>query len=123
MAGDDDVVVKQKAGAAQSDQIFKMKAKSRVALRGWMTRKSERLGTLVQTKPAVSMTMLEDAINEFDKQLEALDTCQEEMQVLIEDENEMLQDIEEAGDYRDKVRVNPNPTILFIPPFQPSRVF
>ena len=91
---------------AQQDQQLKTKQKSRVAVRGWCTRKSKTLDTLLQSKPPVSAAVLEDAIQEFDLQLEQLDVVQSELQFLIEDETEMLADLDDAADFRDNVRKN-----------------
>ena len=90
----------------QQDQQLKTKQKSRVAVRGWCTRKSNTLDTLLKSKPPASVAVLEDAIQEFDLQLEQLDAVQSELQFLIEDEEEMLADLEEAADFRDNVRKN-----------------
>ena len=103
--GGDDADQKAKL-KMQQDQQLKSKQKSRVAVRGWCTRKSNTLDTLLKSKPPASVAVLEDAIQEFDLQLEQLDAVQSELQFLIEDEEEMLADLEEAADFRDNVRKN-----------------
>ena len=89
-----------------ADAEIKTKIKARKALRGWCTRKSNSLDTVIKSTPPASIAVLEDAIREFDLQLAQLDAVQEEIQVLFIDEDAMLADLEESADFRDNVRKN-----------------
>ncbi|KAG1701703.1 Chordin-like protein 1 [Nymphon striatum] len=76
--------------------------RERAAARGWLTRSSNNLATLIG-KPEVDKLELEDAIDEFDKRLNKLDEVQAILELEIE-EDMMCKEIEEAGAYRETSR-------------------
>ena len=79
--------------------------KTRTAARGWLTRSSKRLETLCGAKvKELDKATLIDAIEEFDKKLNALDEAQSSVE--LESEETVLEaDIEQAADFRDEARV------------------
>ena len=80
--------------------------KARTSARGWGTRASNNLDKMlkVPTGQEVDLVKLQDAVNEFDMRLTALDAAQEQFEVEIEEEKELLLDIEKAADYREHLR-------------------
>ena len=79
-----------------------MSIASRIAARGWATRASNRLETLCRQE-TIDDVELKDAIEEFDKRLEALDAAQ----VSVERETEtdkMEEEVNAAADFRERVR-------------------
>ena len=78
--------------------------KSRTAARSWATRCSNNISKVLSVAGSVDLAALQDAVYEFDRRLAALDACQEEYEVEVEDENELKEDIEKAADYREHIR-------------------
>ena len=60
--------------------------KSRVAARGWATRASRNVESLCKTA-GVGKVELSDAMDEFDKRLNTLDSIQSRLEVLVEVED------------------------------------
>ena len=79
-----------------------MSAKKRISARGWMTRAARALADLVAEK--ADKIALTEAIADFDKRMDALDTIQELVEVELLDGDELLADIEKAADFRDVCR-------------------
>ena len=79
--------------------------KYRTALRGWVTRQSSALLTLLSKTPPCTLVELNDAMDQFDQYLNKLDDQQTEVELLIGEEADLLEDLEQAADFRDKARV------------------
>ncbi|KAK3889708.1 hypothetical protein Pcinc_006274 [Petrolisthes cinctipes] len=75
----------------------------RAANRGWVTRTSNALADLV-AKPDVTTLELEDAIEEFDRRLAALDDTQSAVVMRIVEPDKLETDIEDADRFRRQVR-------------------
>ena len=76
--------------------------KSRVAARGWATRASRNVESLCKTA-GVGKVELSDAMDEFDKRLNTLDSIQSRPEVLLEVED-IDGDIEDAAIFRTRAR-------------------
>ena len=77
--------------------------KSRVAIKGWVTRSSKRLSQVLADKDNLDLTVLQDAIDEFDSYVGKLDDIQSQVEMILDD-GVLGQDIESAGDFRDQAR-------------------
>ena len=75
----------------------------RAAARGWTTRASKTLQDLL-ADPDVSKVQLEDAVDEFDKRLAALDTVQAELELEISDPELLEADLDKADSFRSAAR-------------------
>ncbi|KAG1672253.1 Seipin [Nymphon striatum] len=82
-----------------NDWDLKLVRRERASARGWLTRSSKYLDTLIG-KPEVYKVDLEDAIADFDNRLNRLDKVQAIWELKIE-EDMLSQEIEEAGTYRE----------------------
>ena len=78
-----------------------MATRKRNSVRGWLTRATRSLMTLVAEQ--ADHVALTDGIAAFDKRLAALDVVQEEMELEL-DGDELTADIESASDFRDECR-------------------
>ncbi|KAK3883912.1 hypothetical protein Pcinc_011767 [Petrolisthes cinctipes] len=81
----------------------KQMERRRAANRGWVTRTSNALADLV-AKPDVTTLELEDAIEEFDRRLAALDDTQSAVEMGIVEPDKLEKDIEDADRFRRQVR-------------------
>ena len=77
--------------------------KARTGARGWVTRASNALRDVV-AQPEVDPVDLQDAVDEFDKRLAALDEVQANVELELE-ENQLDADIETSAAYREKARI------------------
>ena len=77
-----------------------MGTRQRAGAKGWLSRASKQLDDLVEAGEPYDELTLEEAISEFNKRLDALDTAQAAVEVEIE-EDKLQEDIEEAADYRE----------------------
>ena len=77
--------------------------KARTGARGWVTRASKALRDVV-AQPEVDPVDLQDAVDEFDKRLAALDEVQANVELELE-ENQLDADIETSAAYREKARI------------------
>lgn len=76
--------------------------RKRTAARGWATRATASLDTLIRGKD-ISKIMLQDGIDEVDKRLHALDFVQAEYELSL-DEKDIDAEVGDAADFRDGVR-------------------
>ena len=76
--------------------------KSRVAIKGWVTRSSNRL-KLMLAQPQVDLVELQDAVDEFDSHIGRLDSIQSDVEVEL-DQEVLMKDIDDAADFREKAR-------------------
>ena len=86
------------------EEKLKVLMKSRSAARGWMTRASRRLESILNTDP-VDIVELQDAVEEFDKRLANLDEVQTDVELQIPEE-QLDDDVERASDFREEIRRN-----------------
>ena len=78
-------------------------AKKRTAARGWLTRAKNSLGGILEKIPVDKFALL-DAVDEFDKRLQAFDEFQSEYELEIE-EKDLIDVIDEAAVFRESVKV------------------
>ena len=76
--------------------------RSRVAMKGWVTRAKLRLATLVGTED-VDLVELQDAADEFDTYLAKLDAIQSDVERELDDDL-LIKDISDAADFRESAR-------------------
>ena len=79
---------------------------ARISARGWAMRTSKVITRVltIQGDEEVDLHLLQYAVDEFDKRLTSLGSCQADFEVTIEDEKELFLDIESAAEYRDGIR-------------------
>ena len=77
--------------------------KSRKGVRSWATRTANQLAELL-VEDGVSKVRLEDAVREVENRIAALDISQSKVEALIEDDEQLFSDFDEAANFRDKVR-------------------
>ncbi|MPC83072.1 hypothetical protein E2C01_077762 [Portunus trituberculatus] len=77
--------------------------RGRAAARGWCTRASKALQTLLEL-PTGSRVQLEDAIADLDKRLDTLDLVQAEYELTISDPELLGADLDKADSLRSGVR-------------------
>lgn len=77
--------------------------RGRAAARGWCTRASKALQTLLEL-PTGSRVQLEDAIADLDKRLDTLDRVQAEYELTISDPELLEADLDKADSLRSGVR-------------------
>ena len=87
-----------------SQDDIKKKLRICVAQRGWVTKKAAKLAGVLALDPPPSQIVLEDAIDAFDQQLASLDEVQEEVELLLDSDEALLADIDEASKFRDSAR-------------------
>ena len=78
--------------------------KSRSAARGWVTRSSIAL-MAVLNDPELTKVVLQDAVDDFDRRLAALDEVQSLLELEISDAKDLEDNIEDADKFRRQVRV------------------
>ena len=93
---------KEQKGPSQQLDPIQGAIRARIASRGWVTRASNTLKTLV-TDPKVDLTELQSAVDEFDERLSKFDCCQSDVEIYL-DEDELLKDIDNTAQFRDNVR-------------------
>ena len=76
--------------------------RSRVAIKGWVTRGSLRLNAILAA-PHVDLTELQDAVDDFDSYIRKLDAIQSDAELCMEEEA-LMNDIELAADFRENAR-------------------
>ena len=81
-----------------------MSKAARTAARGWVTRTTRILESLIVDETNIDFVQLEDVISQFDSRMNSLDEVQNDYELTIESEETIIAEIEDAGEFRDKAR-------------------
>ena len=76
--------------------------RQRASAKGWVTRTVTQLDVLIENGEACDIVALEEALLDFNKRLEVLDTAQAAVEGEVEDAD-LEKEIQEAGEYRELV--------------------
>ena len=76
-----------------------------IGSKGWVVWATKSLNDLLE-KPDITVVALVDAIDKFDNRLPSFDDIQSELQLSIETEEALVECLNKAADFREKVRVS-----------------